>query len=166
MGPPSRLGAVVPNSDAQSRTSGSMFIGTSKMRQISPSQLPLRMSYSIVRAALVASVAWVLPSVNFHSKKLSTVPNRRSPFLALARAPSTLSKIHLILVAEKYGSKSKPVLCVVVGSKPSAFKELHISEVRRSCHTMALYTGFPVILSQTMVVSRWFVMPMDAMSFA
>ena len=31
---------------------------------------------------------------------------------------------------------------------------------------MALYTGSPVALSQTMVVSRWLVMPMAAMSAA
>ena len=37
------------------------------------------------------------------------------------------------------------------------------SEVRRSCQTMALYTGSPVSASQTMVVSRWLVMPMPAM---
>ena len=31
---------------------------------------------------------------------------------------------------------------------------------------MAWYTGSPVVLSQTMVVSRWLVMPMAAMSLA
>ena len=36
--------------------------------------------------------------------------------------------------------------------------------VRRHCQTMALYTGRPVFLSHRMVVSRWLVMPMPAMS--
>ena len=36
--------------------------------------------------------------------------------------------------------------------------------VRRHCHTMALQMGLPVSLSHRMVVSRWLVMPMPAMS--
>ena len=36
--------------------------------------------------------------------------------------------------------------------------------VRRHCHTMALPTGLPVSRFHTTVVSRWFVMPMAAMS--
>ena len=36
--------------------------------------------------------------------------------------------------------------------------------VRLHCQTMALQMGFPVFLSQTTVVSRWFVMPMAAIS--
>ena len=38
--------------------------------------------------------------------------------------------------------------------------------VRRHCQTIAGQTGAPVSLSQTTVVSRWFVMPMAAMSAA
>ncbi len=34
------------------------------------------------------------------------------------------------------------------------------------CQTSALWTGLPVSLSQTMVVSRWFVMPMALISLA
>lgn len=37
-----------------------------------------------------------------------------------------------------------------------------MSEVRRHCHTIALYTGSPVFLFQRSVVSRWLVMPMAA----
>ena len=36
--------------------------------------------------------------------------------------------------------------------------------MRVSCHTMALYTGLPVLRSHTTVVSRWFVMPTAATS--
>ena len=38
----------------------------------------------------------------------------------------------------------------------------HKPAVRRHCQTMALWIGLPVALSQTMVVSRWLVMPMAA----
>ena len=50
---------------------------------------PLPMSNSIVRAALVASVACTLPPVSRHSRKLSMVPKASCPACALARAPST-----------------------------------------------------------------------------
>ena len=39
-----------------------------------------------------------------------------------------------------------------------------MSEVRRHCQTMAFAMGSPVVLSQITVVSRWFVMPIAAMS--
>ena len=39
-----------------------------------------------------------------------------------------------------------------------------MSAVRRHCQTMALWMGRPVSLSHRMVVSRWLVMPMAAMS--
>ena len=41
-----------------------------------------------------------------------------------------------------------------------------MSAVRRHCQTMALWMGRPVRRSQRMVVSRWLVMPMPAMSAA
>ena len=56
---------------------------------------------SIVREALVASVLCTLPSVNFQTKKLSMVPNSKSPLTAPSLAPSTLSRIQANLVAEK-----------------------------------------------------------------
>ncbi len=40
-----------------------------------------------------------------------------------------------------------------------------IGAVMRLCQTMALATGLPVALSQTIVVSRWFVTPMAATWF-
>ena len=42
--------------------------------------------------------------VNFQINQVSTVPNNKSPFSAFSLAPSTLSKIHLMLVAEQYAS--------------------------------------------------------------
>ena len=50
--------------------------------------------------------------------------------------------------------------------RPRAFSSSQYSLVRRHCQTMAWQTGSPVSRSQTMVVSRWFVMPMAAISSA
>ena len=47
-----------------------------------------------------------------------------------------------------------------IGPYPFSFSSSICSAVRRHCQTIALYTGSPVFLSQTIVVSRWFVMPM------
>ena len=120
----------------------------------------------MVRDALVASVACTAPPVSRHSKKLSTVPNASRPASAAARAPSTWSSSQAILVAEKYGSSSSPVLDAIVGSWPAARSSEQASVVRRSCQTMALWIGLPVARSHTIVVSRWLVMPMPAMSLA
>ena len=59
---------------------------------------------SRVRLAFVTSVACTPPSgppVRFHSTQLSVVPKASSPASARARAPSTFSRIHAILLAEK-----------------------------------------------------------------
>ena len=61
-------------------------------------------SMSMVRDALVGSVTCTPPStppVMFHSTHESVLPNARSPASALARAPSTLSRIHLTFGPEK-----------------------------------------------------------------
>ena len=68
---------------------------------------------SIVREALVTSVTWAAPPVSFQMSQVSTVPNKSSPRSARSRAPSTLSRIHLIFVALKYASMSRPVLALI-----------------------------------------------------
>ena len=45
------------------------------------------------------------------------------------------------------------------GSRPRAFSASHAGAVRRSCQTIALPIGSPVARFQTIVVSRWLVMP-------
>ena len=97
---------------------------------------------------------------------VSTVPNNSLPSFASSLAPSTLSSIHFIFVAEKYASIMSPVFCWNVFSSPFAFKASAISDVRRHCHTIALYTGSPVSLFHTIAVSLWFVMPIAAISAA
>ena len=92
---------VAPNTPAQSHTSGSIAAGTPNSASIAGSQAPARMSYSIVRLALVASVRCTRPSVSRHNSQVSTVPNASRPASASARAPGTLSRIQAILVALK-----------------------------------------------------------------
>ena len=93
------------------------------------------------------------------------MPKASLPAWASSRAPGMLSRIHLTLLAEKYGSGMSPVMsvmrCATAGSP--AISSM-MGAVRRHCHTMALYTGLPVSRSQTTVVSRWLVMPMLSMS--
>ena len=117
---------------------------------------------SMVREALVTSVTCSPCCVRFQTSQLSTVPKASLPWLARSRAPGTLSSIQRILVAEKYESIGKPVFSRTMASRPRSFSSSQKSAVRRSCQTMALYTGRPVSRSQTMVVSRWLVMPMAA----
>jgi hypothetical protein len=58
------------------------------------------------------------------------------------------------------------VRAVIISSCPASRSASQKSAVRRSCQTMALWIGLPVLRSQTSVVSRWLVMPMAAMSAA
>ena len=51
-------------------------------------------------------------------------------------------------------------------SWPARFSASQRSAVRRSCQTMALWIGLPVLRSHTTVVSRWLVMPMPASALA
>ena len=96
------------------------------------------------------------------------MPKRTSPFAA---RPCRLgigrwSSIHRILVAEKYGSTIRPVRDQMSSALPESLNPLQISAVRWSCHTMALASGLPDLLSHKTVVSRWFVIPIAAMSEA
>ncbi|MCY1454668.1 hypothetical protein D9M71_717490 [compost metagenome] len=79
-----------------------------------------------------------LPPVNFQISQLSTVPNNSSPLRARSRLPSTLSRIHLSLVPEKYGSVTRPVVSLMYCSWPSRLSCWQISVLRRHCQTMAL----------------------------
>ena len=54
--------------------------------------------------------------------------------------------------------------CWISFSCPSFRSRAQKSAVRRSCHTIALCTGLPVSRFHTIVVSRWFTMPMAATS--
>ena len=72
---------------------------------------------SIVREALVRSVTCTAPFVSFQISQVSIVPNNASPSLAMARASGACSRIHWILVAEKYASGTRPVFAVIRGDR-------------------------------------------------
>ena len=91
----------VPKFASELCTSGSIDNGTLKILRRSSSQLRVLRLSKFVLEALVISVLNISPPDNCQSKKVSTVPNLRSPFEAFSLAPSTLSKIHAIFVAEK-----------------------------------------------------------------
>jgi hypothetical protein len=59
------------------------------------------MSNSIVRDALLTSVACTRPPVSFHSSQLSMVPKASSPCAAAMCAPFTWSSSQRILVPLK-----------------------------------------------------------------
>ena len=90
-------------------------------------------SISSVRDALVTSVA--CSPVRFHSTQVSIVPNASSPASARSRAPSTLSRIHLIFGPLKYVDKGNPVASRSWSASPSSRT---IASVRVSCQTIAL----------------------------
>ena len=95
---------TLPYSSDDERISGSIDSGIVISAAISASQERVSRSISIVRDALVGSVTCTPPStppVMFHNTQVSMLPKIRSPASAFARAPSTLSRIHLILGPEK-----------------------------------------------------------------
>ena len=159
---PSHSGAQVPNQVLEGNTCGNSCGGMSNSASKSASQRRVWMLNSIVRDALLVSVACTRPPVSFQSSQLSTVPKARSPASARARAPGVWSSSHCSLVAEKYASSTKPVLRCSVRAWPRDLSWSQAGAVRRSCHTMAGATGSPVRRSQSTVVSRWLVMPTAA----
>ena len=120
----------------------------------------------MVREALLTSVACTWPPVSFHSSQLSMVPKARSPWAAAMCAPLTWSSSQRILVAEKYASSTRPVLCWICSAWPCSRNCAHSGSPRRSCQTMARWMGSPVRRFHSTVVSRWLVMPMALMSLA
>ena len=165
-GAPRMSAVATPSSPEQSTTLGRSGAGTPSSFKRPSSQVPLWMSSSRLRLALVASLACTLPPVRRHSRKHSMVPAASAPFSAAARLPATWSRIQAILVPEKYGSRIRPVFAVTSPSWPARFSASQRSAVRRSCQTMALWIGLPVLRSHTTVVSRWLVIPMPASALA
>ena len=149
---------VTPKEPLEGRTSGSASIGTPNSEHSSGSHCRAPMSNSMVRPALVASVAWTRPPVRFHTIQLSTVPRATS---GPAVTPPSVS-IHSSFEAEKYGSSTSPVRSRTSGSAPSCSSCAHRDAVRRSCHTMARWTGSELWRLQATAVSRWLVTPMAA----
>ena len=163
---PRCTGSATPNGPDVSRTSGSTAAGMRNSASNSGSHAPSWMFSSMVREALVTSVACTAPFVRRQSSHVSTVPNASRPASAAARAPGTSSSNQASLVAEKYGSSRSPVRCSTNAPCPAASSAAQAPAVRRSCQTIARWTGRPVARSHSSVVSRWFAMPIAATSRA
>ncbi len=139
--------------------SGRQAIGTWSRSHSSRSHRRLRMSHSIVRLALVTSVANTAPPVRFQISQESIVPIARSSSTGMSRSVRS----HSILVPEKYGSSTRPVRSRTSGRAPAAVSSSQRCAVRRSCQTIAVPYGSPVDRFQASTVSRWLVMPIAAM---
>ncbi len=125
----------------------------------------VRISNSSVRAALVASVACTLPPVSRQSRKLSTVPKASRPGSGRRRARRRRGRAARRSWWRRNTDRAAArCVAAIAGSWPAARSAAQASAVRRSCQTMALWIGLPVARSQTIVVSRWLVMPIAAMS--
>ena len=64
------------------------------------------------------SVAKVRPFVSRQIKKASMVPNASAPASALRFTAASCSSSHRTFVAEKYGSRTRPVFWYSHGSSP------------------------------------------------
>ena len=158
---PSTPFALTPNRCEEGSTSGSIGAAPGKSR--AARRPTVRGGCRRASCAKRCSDRYVeFPPVSFHASQLSTVPNASSPRSACSRRPGMLSSIHASLVAEKYGSRTRPVLARMVSPRPLRFSASQLAAVRRSCQTIALCTGSPVRRSQTSVVSRWLAMPIAA----
>ncbi len=149
---------VTPKRPLDGRTSGRADIGTWSRSHSSGSQRRSTMSNSIVRLAFVGSVANTSPPVRFHNSQVSIVPRARSS--DTPTAPSVSS--HSNFVPLKYGSSTSPVRERTRSRCPCASSSAQRAAVRRSCQTIALAYGSPVVRSQATTVSRWLVMPIAA----
>ena len=119
-------------------TSGRSDLSIPKISNNSASQERVFILNSIVLDALVISVLKIFPSDSLYIKYVSTVPKHSSPLAAFSFAPLTFSRIHLIFVAEKYGSKISPVLSCMLFSRSSDLMLSQYCDVLLSCHTIAL----------------------------
>src|SRR5258708_25181149 len=117
---------------------------------------------SIVRDALLVSVTCRAPPVSFPTSHESTVPKASVPASPRARAPGTLSSSQRILLAEKYASISSPVFAWTMSAAPSFLRRSQKSAVRRSCQTIALWIGSPLLRAPTIRLSPLFVVPHPA----
>jgi hypothetical protein len=91
---------------------GSSARGTSNAASSSSSLSSVSKPASCVRLAFVTSVTCTPPAgppVRFHKSHVSMVPNSKSPVLAFARAPGTLSSSHFSFKPLKEVASGRPV---------------------------------------------------------
>jgi hypothetical protein len=80
----------------------------------------------------------VVPPVRFQVSHVSVLPKIASPRSAASRTPSTFSRIHCTLPAEKYVAGGSPAFCRMTSPLPSRSRAEAMRSVRVSCQTMAL----------------------------
>ena len=149
--------------------SGSIARGTSSSASSSSSHSPVWMLNSSVRLALrrvghVHAAAGQLPDQPGVDRAERELARARPAPARRGRGPAASAS----LVPEKYASSTSPVRAAnsAARARPRAARR-RAAAVRRSCQTMAWCDrARPVARSQTIVVSRWLVMPMAAMSRA
>ena len=123
--------------------------------------------YSMVRLALVRSVTCTLPPVSFHTSQLSTVPNRISTRLCALPCARHIVQNPLDFGCGKVGIRHKAGILFDILCHARLAEQL----IHQRCSAAALphngvINGRPVAFSHKIVVSRWLVMPMAAISCA
>ena len=103
--------------------------------------------------------------VSFHRSQVSTVPKASSPRSARARAPGTWSSSQRDLGAGEVGVEHEARSSRrTSGLEPAAFSAVADRRGAPALPHDRAVDGRPVARSHTIVVSRWFVMPMAATS--
>ena len=137
-------------------TCGSESMLTPNIAHISGLQRKVRMSNSMVRDALETSVANAAPPVRRWMRNASIVAKAKSGLLPI----SVLCNNHSIFEPEKYGSSTNPVVERTTDNWSPSMSQR--AAVRRSCQTIARWSGSPVRRLKATTVSRWLVMPIAA----
>jgi hypothetical protein len=164
MAAPSSAASVSPKTWLLGCTAGSRLSGTCSSFSSSWSQTLWRMSNSMVRAALLTSVACTRPPVSFHSSQLSMVPKARSPCGGGDVGAGHVVQDPADLGGREIGIHHQPGAAADGSAWPCSRSCAHSGSPRRSCQTMALWMGWPVRRFHTTVVSRWLVMPIARIS--
>ena len=125
------------------------------------------MSSSRLRLALVASLAWTLPPRQPPQQEAFDGAGGERALLRRGAAARHVIEDPGDLGAGEIGIEEQAGLgrdLVFMAGRAAARRSA--AAVRRSCQTMALWIGLPVLRSHTTVVSRWLVMPMPASASA
>ena len=159
--PPNRSGRVSPNSAAQSRTSGSSARGTpnSRSRSCVPcaaADIEQQRARRIGRVGGVDLAAGEPPEQE-RIHRAECKPALLAPPRAHDSHGRAASRSWSPRNTDRAAGRSWPRRAARARRARSAAQA---SAVRRSCQTMALWIGLPLTRSQTIVVSRWLVMPM------
>ena len=169
--PPTRMGSAQPiGAHAAKVGAGRVYLGQHALGDVQPLQQSashwlVRMLNSMVRAALLTSVACTAPPVGLPQQP--AIHRAKSQFTGFglgARAGHLLQQPGQ-LGWRKVRVDQQPGLGLDGVARPWA-RSWAQGSPRRSCQTMALCSGSPVRRFHSTVVSRWLVMPTAWMSCA